>query len=132
MEGGGKGSRRRPMQIRVYSSGSQTLSTQNLSLLASAWILQTPFHFITQYVSSFMSHRECFSTLVLALCLDSTPVYPAFFPMLPAPAPAPAPPSTATFLFLFFPPKHYVFLILRPSRQNSCLVGKQVLSNNKY
>ena len=31
-----KGSCRRAMQIFVYSSGSQTLSTQNLSLLASS------------------------------------------------------------------------------------------------
>lgn len=66
-----KGSCRRAMQIFVYSNGSQTLSTQNLSLLASDWILQTPFHFITQWVSSFMSLRECFSAFVLVLGLRS-------------------------------------------------------------
>lgn len=61
----GRRSRRRAMQIFVYSSGSQTLSTQNLFLLASERILQTPFRFTTQCVSSFMSHWECCSVFVL-------------------------------------------------------------------
>lgn len=104
-----KGSCRRPMPTGVYSSGSQTWSTQNLSLLASAWILQTPFNFITQYVSSFMSPRECFSARVLVLCLASCP------PRILPPAPSPVPPETATLCFVFSPPPRCVFLILKPS-----------------
>lgn len=79
---GMKGSRSRAMQICVYSSGSQTLSTQNLSLLASDWILQTPFRFITQWVSSFMSLGECCSAFVLVLGLRSLTLRPS--PVLPS------------------------------------------------
>ena len=80
-----KGSCRRAMQIFVYNSGSQTLSTQNLSLLASSWILQTPFRFITYWVSSFTSLRECLSAFVLVLdlhsvILHSSPTLPSLTP----------------------------------------------------
>lgn len=94
---GKKGSYGLAMQIFVYSRGSQTLSTQNLSLLASDWILQTPFHFITQWVSSFMSPRECFSAFISVLGLPA-----AFFPILPSSTP----PLTVPLLFFFFLPHH--------------------------
>lgn len=106
------------MQIFVYSGGSQTLSSQNLFLLASDWISQTPFRFITQCVSSFISHRECFSAFVLILGF-SVIFCPAFLLWSSVPN------STLNRQIFSFLPFYVSICPLTPSVQNDCVAFKK-------